>query len=188
MAQEALIYYGQRPDELDAELGQVGAHRRDVRMFATGRFTVTRSSMESKQLTASSLPSIVISSSGMATGGRVLHHLAKALPNPRNSVLFVGFQSEGTRGRALVDGAQTVKIHGREVPVAATIARLDGMSAHADQSEMLRWLGGFTSPPKATYLVHGELAAMTTLEQAIEQKLGWRVQMPAMNETVTLPD
>ena len=186
MAQEALIYYGQRPDELDAELGQVGAHRRDVRMFATGRFTVTRSSTESKQLTASNLPSIVISSSGMATGGRVLHHLARALPNPRNSVLFVGFQSEGTRGRRLVDGAQTVKIHGREVPVAATIARLDGMSAHADQSEMLRWLGGFTSPPAMTYLVHGELAAMTTLKQAIEQKPGWRAHMPAMNETVTI--
>jgi metallo-beta-lactamase family protein len=184
MAQEALTYYGQRLDELDADLTEAG---RDVRLFATKRFTVTRSSMESKQLTASSLPSIVISSSGMATGGRVLHHLAKALPDPRNTVLFVGFQSEGTRGRALVDGASTVKIHGREVPVGATIARLDGMSAHADQSEILRWLAGFTSPPKATYLVHGELAAMSTLEQAIEQKLGWRVGMPQMNETVTLP-
>jgi metallo-beta-lactamase family protein len=185
MAQEALTYYGQRLDELDAELGQQG---RDVRLFATKRFTVTRSGMESKQLTASSLPSIVISASGMATGGRVLHHLAKALPDPRNTVVFVGFQAEGTRGRALVDGAPTVKIHGRELPVAATIARLDGMSAHADQSELLRWLGYFTSPPKVTYLVHGEIPAMTTLKQAIEQKLGWNVSMPAMNETVTLPE
>jgi metallo-beta-lactamase family protein len=87
-----------------------------------------------------------------------------------------------------VDGAPTVKIHGRELPVAATIARLDGMSAHADQSELLRWLGYFTSPPKVTYLVHGEIPAMTTLKQAIEQKLGWNVSMPAMNETVTLPE
>ncbi len=183
MALEALQYYTQRRDELDDELSR---HGRSVRIFATKRFTATRSPQESKQVTASSLPSIVISSSGMATGGRVLHHLEQALPDARNTVLFVGFQAEGTRGRALVDGASEVKIHGRLVPVSATIARLDGMSAHADQSEILRWLGQFTAPPARTFLVHGEPAAMSTLEAAIEHRLDWRVDAPELNERVVL--
>lgn len=181
MALEALNFYSRRTDELDDEMSRRG---RAVRVFATKRFTVTRSSQESKQITASKLPSIVISSSGMATGGRVLHHLADALPDKRNTVLFVGFQAEGTRGRQLVDGASEVKIHGRLIPVHATIVRLDGMSAHADQSEILRWMTGFTRPPKVTYLVHGEPHAMEALHAAVTNALGWRVEIPQMNETV----
>jgi metallo-beta-lactamase family protein len=181
MAVEALNFYSRRTDELDDEMSQRG---RAVRVFATKRFTATRSSQESKQITASKLPSIVISASGMATGGRVLHHLADALPDRRNTVLFVGFQSEGTRGRQLVDGAREVKIHGRLIPVNATVVRLDGMSAHADQGEIIRWLTGFTSPPKVTYLVHGEPASMEALKTAIGSALGWRVEIPQMNETV----
>jgi metallo-beta-lactamase family protein len=181
MAQEALAFYGKRADELDDEMGQAG---RAVRMFATKRFTVTRSAQESKQVTASKLPSIVISASGMATGGRVLHHLEDALPSTRNTVLFVGFQSEGTRGRQLVDGAKEVKIHGRLIPVNATVVRLDGMSAHADQGEILRWLKGFEKPPAVTYLVHGELPAMEALKAHVASTLGWRVEVPQMNETV----
>jgi metallo-beta-lactamase family protein len=181
MALEALNFYSRRGDELDDELSQRG---RAVRMFATKRFTVTRSGQESKQITASKLPSIVISASGMATGGRVLHHLADALPDRRCTVLFVGFQAEGTRGRQLVDGAHEVKIHGRLIPVNATVVRLDGMSAHADQGEIIRWLTGFTSPPKVTYLVHGEPASMEALKTAIGGALGWRVEIPQMNETV----
>jgi metallo-beta-lactamase family protein len=181
MALEALNFYARRTDELDDEMARRG---RAVRVFATKRFTVTRSAQESKQLTASKLPSIVISSSGMATGGRVLHHLADALPDKRNTVLFVGFQAEGTRGRQLVDGASVVKIHGRLIPVNATVVRLDGMSAHADQSEILRWMTGFTAPPKVTYLVHGELAAMEKLKTVIADALQWRVEIPQMNETV----
>jgi metallo-beta-lactamase family protein len=181
MALEALNFYSRRTDELDDEMSRRG---RAVRIFATKRFTVTRSAQESKQITASKLPSIVISASGMATGGRVLHHLADALPDRRNTVLFVGFQAEGTRGRQLVDGATEVKIHGRSIPVQATVVRLDGMSAHADQSEIVRWLTGFTSPPKTTYLVHGEIASMEALKTAIGAALGWRVEIPQMNETV----
>src|SRR6185503_12085260 len=108
-------------------------------------------------------PAIVISSSGMATGGRVLHHLKAALPDKRNTVLFVGFQGEGTRGRQLVDGAPSVKIHGQTVPVVAHIAKIDSMSAHADSREILKWLRGFTKPPATTYLVHGEPRPMDTL-------------------------
>jgi metallo-beta-lactamase family protein len=181
MALEALNFYSRRTDELDDEMSRRG---RAVRIFATKRFTVTRSAQESKQITASKLPSIVISASGMATGGRVLHHLADALPDRRNTVLFVGFQAEGTRGRQLVDGATEVKIHGRSISVQATIVRLDGMSAHADQAEIVRWLTGFTSAPKTTYLVHGEIASMEALKTAIGAALGWRVEIPQMNETV----
>jgi metallo-beta-lactamase family protein len=147
---------------------------------------VVQSVEESKQLTASKLPGIVISSSGMATGGRVLHHLAKALPDPRNTVIFVGFQAEGTRGRDLVDGAREVKIHGRIIPVGATIARIDAMSAHADQQEILRWLSGFEKPPSQTFLVHGEPDAQETLKTAITQQPGWTVSIPSRGDTVTL--
>jgi metallo-beta-lactamase family protein len=181
MALEALNFYSRRTDELDDEMGRRG---RAVKVFATQRFTVTRSAQESKQITASKLPSIVISASGMATGGRVLHHLADALPDRRNTVLFVGFQAEGTRGRQLVDGATEVKIHGRAIPVNATVVRLDGMSAHADQAEIIRWLTGFKAAPKTTYLVHGEIASMEALKTAIGAALGWRVEIPQMNETV----
>jgi metallo-beta-lactamase family protein len=183
MAKEALRYYSQRMNELDPEMG---AHGRDVHVFATSRFKVVQSVEESKQLTASKLPGIVISSSGMATGGRVLHHLAKALPDPRNTVIFVGFQAEGTRGRDLVDGAREVKIHGRIIPVGATIARIDAMSAHADQQEILRWLGGFEKPPSQTFLVHGEPDAQETLKTAITAQPGWTVSIPSRGDTVTL--
>jgi metallo-beta-lactamase family protein len=179
MAKEALRYYSQRLNELDPEMGQ---HGREVKVFATARFKVLESAMESKQLTASNLPAIVISASGMATGGRVLHHLARALPDPKNTVMFVGFQAEGTRGRQLVDGAHEVKIHGRLISVGATIARVDAMSAHADQQEILRWLGGFEKPPKQTFLVHGEPTAQATLKQTIVDTLGWNVDIPDMGD------
>jgi metallo-beta-lactamase family protein len=179
MAKEALRYYSQRLNELDPEMGE---HGREVKVFATARFKVLESAMESKQLTASNLPAIVISASGMATGGRVLHHLARALPDPKNTVMFVGFQAEGTRGRQLVDGAHEVKIHGRLISVGATIARVDAMSAHADQQEILRWLGGFEKPPKQTFLVHGEPTAQATLKQTIVDTLGWNVDIPDMGD------
>jgi metallo-beta-lactamase family protein len=101
-------------------------------------------------------------------------------------VLFVGFQGEGTRGRQLVDGAPTVRIHGETIPVVAHIARIDSMSAHADAGEILRWLGGFRRPPSVTYLVHGEPAPMDALKARITSELGWRVETPADQATVTV--
>jgi metallo-beta-lactamase family protein len=137
-------------------------------------------------LTASRLPAIVISSSGMATGGRVLNHLERALPDARNTVLFVGFQAAGTRGRALVEGARQVKIHGTSVAVAAQVAQIESMSAHADADEILRWLRGFTRPPRMTYIVHGEPPAMAALGTAIGRELGWKTHAPDYLETVDL--
>jgi metallo-beta-lactamase family protein len=162
------------------------SHERQLCAFCTERFRTISSVAESKQLTQSKMPAIVISASGMATGGRVLHHLKAALPDSRNTVLFVGYQAAGTRGRQLVDGQKTVKIHGEMIPVQARVALVESMSAHADSNEILRWLGGFTQPPRLTFIVHGEPAAMDALSATILDKLGWTTKMPAHGETVEL--
>jgi metallo-beta-lactamase family protein len=181
MALEALRYYSARPQELDPDMRPA---RRDLSAFATRRFQEVHSTQQSKDLMRSKIPSIVISSSGMATGGRVLHHLKESLPDSRHTALFVGYQAEGTRGRQLVDGAREVKIHGEVVPVNARIERIDSMSAHADRGEILRWLGGFSRAPRTTYLVHGEPAPMDALKAQIEQQLGWTLRTPEYLEAV----
>jgi metallo-beta-lactamase family protein len=122
----------------------------------------------------------------MATGGRVLHHLKAALPDERNTVLFVGYQAAGTRGRALVDGERVVKIHGQEVPVRAQVELIETMSAHADSGEILRWLNGFRTPPRTTFIVHGELPSMMALQSSIRAKAGWTTKIPEHGETVEL--
>ena len=181
MAVHALSFYSGHEGELDEDV-RVGDGTN--RAYAPRNFHPVSTPKESKTITQSAGPAIVISASGMATGGRVLHHLSACLPDPRHTVLFVGFQAEGTRGRALVEGAKTVKIHGSMVPVAAHIARIDSMSAHADAEEILRWLGTFTTPPSQTYLVHGEPAAQDALQQRISQNLGWAVHIPQHGEKV----
>ena len=183
MAAEALRYYTARVSELDPDMRP---ERKHVSTFATARFQTIASPQQSKELTASRRSAVVISSSGMATGGRVLHHLAAALPDPRNTVLFVGFQAAGTRGRQLVDGAPEVKIHGRFVPVRARIAKIDSMSAHADRGEILRWLQLCPAPPERLCLVHGEPAPMDALKADVVQKLGWAVHTPGHLEQMTI--
>jgi metallo-beta-lactamase family protein len=131
-------------------------------------------------------PMIIISSSGMATGGRVLHHLRNRLPDPRNMVLLVGYQAEGTRGRALQDGKPEVKIHGRMVPVRAEIRQISGFSAHADQGELLRWLGGFQAAPRRLFLTHGEDGPRQVLADLVHQRLGWDVGLPRHLEVAEL--
>jgi metallo-beta-lactamase family protein len=184
MALEALKYYQQRADELDPDMqtprGQLSA-------FMTRRFQAVTRPQQSAELVASRIPSIVVSSSGMATGGRVLNHLKAALPNARNTVLFSGFQAEGTRGRKLLDGAREMKIHGEMIPVNAQIAQLHSMSAHADAGELLRWMGGFRRTPKMTYVVHGEPQAAETLAAAIGKQLGWQAHVADYLEAVELP-
>jgi metallo-beta-lactamase family protein len=159
---------------------------RQLCAFCTERFRTVSSAAESKQLTQSKVPAVIISSSGMATGGRVLHHLRATLPDPRNTVLFVGYQAAGTRGRRLVGGEPEVKIHGRMIPVHASVELIESMSAHADSTEIMRWLGGFTRPPKTTYLVHGEPTAMDALAASITTRLGWVVVTPLHGQSVAL--
>ncbi len=183
MATEALKYYSARVAELDPELRPTSGQ---VYAFATTRFQTIASPQQSKELTASRRPGIVISSSGMATGGRVLHHLAAALPDQRNTVLFVGYQAEGTRGRRLVDGAKDVRIHGHSIAVNASITKIDSMSAHADRGEILTWLGTLGSAPRRLCLVHGEPAPMDALKGLIQERLSWTPYTPGHGETIEL--
>jgi metallo-beta-lactamase family protein len=183
MAAEALRFYTARVAELDEEMRPL---QKDVSTFATARFQVVASAQQSKELTANRRSAIVISASGMATGGRVLHHLAAALPDKRNTVLFVGYQAAGTRGRALVDGADAARIHGHTVPVAARVAKIDSMSAHADRGEILRWLGTMPSPPGRLCLVHGEPGPMDALKATIQKQLGWQVHAPDHRERIVV--
>ena len=183
MAARALRFYSERLDELDDDLKPAV---RGLSAFATQRMTTVASVQQSIELVQSRRPAIVIASSGMATGGRVLHHLAASLPSSKNTVLFVGFQAAGTRGRHLVDGAQQVRIKGRDIPVAARIERIDSMSAHADAGEILRWLSGFSRPPSMTYLVHGEGPALEALYARIQRERQWPVRVAAHQEQVEL--
>ena len=119
-------------------------------------------------------------------GGRVVHHLEAGLHEPKNTVMFVGYQAAGTRGRLLVDGAKAVRMKGHDVAVASRIEKLDSMSAHADSAEILRWLGEFPKPPRMTYLVHGEPGPMDVLKAKIEEHLQWAVHTPQHLEEVAL--
>jgi metallo-beta-lactamase family protein len=210
MAIGALQFYSARLNELDADLavseappqrsglrgeGQTSRSSnsefrlrpqgmRHVSAFATTRLTVVASPRQSADLIASRQPSIVIASSGMATGGRVLRHLAATISSPKNTVMFVGYQAAGTRGRLLVDGATEIKLLGRIYPVAARVERIDSMSAHADYSESLRWLSGFTRPPSMTYLVHGDPLALAALAARITAEKQWPVHIAAHHERV----
>src|SRR6185503_11918620 len=123
---------------------------------------------DSKALDANRVPKVILSAAGMATGGRVLHHLKAYASDPRNLILFSGFQVPGTRGADMVAGAKEIKIHGEYIPVRAEVANLDMLSAHADADEILAWLRNFKSPPRMTYLVHGEPAASDALRKRIE--------------------
>jgi len=196
MAAAALAAYRKRIDELDPELSepeadpvrrsQAKAERR-VCGFCTAKLKVVTSIAESRAVQESSQPAIIISSSGMATGGRVLHHLERVLPDPKNTVLFSGYQAAGTRGRKLEEGARYVRMHGQDIPVKARIERLDSMSAHADSNEIMRWLGQFPRPPALTCLVHGEPEPMDVLRARIEKELGWTVRTPEPGERVEIP-
>ena len=132
----------------------------------------------SKTLNDMRYPMIVIASSGMATGGRILHHLAHSLPDSRNTVLFVGYQAEGTRGRSLLEGARQLKIHGQMVDVRAEIKMLGQFSAHADYAEILRWLRNFKRAPKGVFIVHGEPEPRRALKEKIIHEFGWSVALP----------
>jgi metallo-beta-lactamase family protein len=122
----------------------------------------------------------------MATGGRVLHHLARFLPDPANTVIFVGFQASGTRGRRLLDGEDEIRIHGQLIPARAAIESVGSLSAHADANEIMRWLAGFSRPPKKTFIIHGEPDAAQALRDRVEKEMGWNAVIPTYQETVEL--
>lgn len=141
---------------------------------------------ESKALNEIKKKAIIISASGMATGGRILHHLRHRLPSRKDTILFIGHQAEGTRGRKILDGNPTVKIHGEDVPIKARVENISGFSAHADYNEILAWLMGFNRPPQKTFIVHGEPDASSSLAEKINTRLGWDVVIPQFQESFPL--
>lgn len=142
---------------------------------------------ESKALNVKPGPMIIVSASGMATGGRVLHHIRARASDERNAILIVGYQAEGTRGKRLLDGERTLKMHGMIVPISCKVIPLRGFSAHADQKEILDWLRSFPSPPLRTFVTHGEASSAAALKTAIERELSWSAAAPQYGETVDLP-
>jgi metallo-beta-lactamase family protein len=154
--------------------------------FDTGDLHEVHDVEASKALAHLPHPSIIVSASGMASGGRVLHHLARVLPDPRNSVILVGFQAAGTRGRSLADGCDELKMFGSYVRVRAEIADIGSFSVHADHDELLAWLGSATRQPDMTYLVHGEPGGAETLRADIEARLDWPAVVASAGERVLL--
>jgi metallo-beta-lactamase family protein len=146
----------------------------------------TRRVEESKQINEVKEPCVILSASGMLTGGRVLHHLMQRLPDARNAVLLAGYQAEGTRGRALQEGAKSIRIFGQDVAARAEVVMLSELSAHAGRSELLRWLGGFAAAPKKTFLVHGEPSGLEALRSAVTTQFHWTAEVPAYKERVEL--
>jgi len=184
MAIQATAIYASHPEEHDRELTDIVAEGQ--RPFATQRISLCRTVEASKRLNDTAGPGIIIAGSGMATGGRILHHLRRLLPERSTTVLFVGYQAAGTRGRLLRDGARTIKMLGQVVPVAARIMVSDAYSAHADRAEILRWLHGFTRPPSMTYVVHGEPSAASALRDAIAHELHWPATAAEDGQRVTV--
>ncbi|HLZ73316.1 MAG TPA: MBL fold metallo-hydrolase [Dehalococcoidia bacterium] len=172
------------PEEYDAEMAE--RIRNGSSPLEPHGLTIVRSAEESKKLNAVTGPAIIIAGSGMATGGRILHHLEHHLDDPRTTVLFAGYQGEGTLGRQLLDGATQVNMYGHTVPVRAQIMDVQGLSAHADRGEVLRWLKQALRPPRRLFLVHGEPASAAALQSLIEQQLGWMVSVAQLGERIAL--
>jgi len=153
--------------------------------FNPGTLEEMNSTEQSKSLNGRSESGIIISASGMATGGRVVHHLANMLPDSKNTVMLVGFQATGSRGRALEQGAKTIRIHGDQIPVNAHIAKVESFSVHADSDELIRWLGGIEKPERA-FVVHGEPDSSNFLAQRITNELGWKAEVPQFGRAIPL--
>ncbi|MGB7666736.1 MAG: MBL fold metallo-hydrolase, partial [Candidatus Acidiferrales bacterium] len=144
---------------------------------------MTRTVEESKKINDVKTACIIMSASGMCTGGRILHHLEQRLPDARNVVIFAGYQADGTLGRYLLSGGKAARIYGKMIPVGAEIQEVSQFSAHGDRTELVRWLSGFTAPPKRLFLTHGEPAAAQAFSGTVQQKLNWRVTVPAQGDS-----
>jgi metallo-beta-lactamase family protein len=142
---------------------------------------------QSKAIAGLHMPSVIISASGMATGGRVLHHLKRLAPDPENHIVFAGFQAGGTRGARIVAGEREVKIHGEWYPVRASVTQLEGFSAHADADELIAWMAAIKRPPGEVWIVHGEPQAADALRVRIKETFGWSARVPEHLETVEVP-
>jgi metallo-beta-lactamase family protein len=178
MAVDVTRIYAAHPEGQRVALGNLGG-----RSLLHGRFVhLHRRTEESKALNSLKGPAVIISSSGMLAGGRILHHCRVRLPHPENTLLITGYQAAGTLGRALLDGANVVRIHKGEVPVLAEVRDLKGLSGHADTDEMMRWLSGVEAPPKAVFLTHGEAEAAFALAARVARERGFVTHVPDLGE------
>ncbi len=184
MAIKATKLYSKHTEIYDEEANKLKNEGTDV--LLTRRTEFTESVDASKRVNAMDQPCIIISASGMLTGGRILHHLLRRLPLKKNSVVFVGYQAEGTRGRALQRGNDKIKIHGQQVKSAASIETISDFSAHADYNEILAWLKDFKKAPRQTFIVHGEPESSKNLQELIKDQLGWYTHIPVYEEEVEL--
>jgi metallo-beta-lactamase family protein len=185
MAVDAFEIFYKHTEEHDLEMNRLKAEGKNP--LRTQNVSFVRSVQDSKAINDHNYPAVIVSANGMATGGRIVHHLMHRLPDARNSVVFVGFQAAGTRGRYLVEGAKTVRIYGVDYPVRAEIHSIEDFSAHGDYSEILRWLGFFKAAPKKTFLVHGEPRAIVAMKEHIRESLPeWPVAIPKYTETFEL--
>ena len=184
MAIDVTDLYCRHPEDHDLDMKTLMDERRCP--LCCKQYHLVRTALESKALNDRSGPMIIISASGMATGGRVLHHLKMRLPDADTTVLLPGFQAAGTRGRALQEGARELRIHGQSVPIRANVVTLDGFSAHADRDEILRWVAGFERPPRRIFTVHGEPSASRAPAGTLHERLGWNASVAIDGETVVL--
>jgi metallo-beta-lactamase family protein len=147
---------------------------------------MTRTVEESRALNSLRYPAVIVSASGMATGGRVLHHLKALGPDRRNTIVFAGYQAGGTRGARLLSGERNIRIHGEDVTISAEVVSLPGMSAHADAGQLIQWLSTAPKPPRGVYLNHGEAGPADALRQRIEHELGWSAIVPRLSQSVEI--
>ena len=182
MAVDAMEVFRKHRDEHDfSEAKMQGV----AESLASPFVRMAKTADESKAINGHHGAGIVIASSGMMNGGRILHHLARRLPDPKTTVLVAGYQAKGTRGRSLIEGAEFLRIHGRDVPVRAAVRKVDALSGHADRHELDRWLGSMAAPQR-TFLVHGEPPAAAALAEFIRSRRGWNVHIPKLGEHAEL--
>jgi metallo-beta-lactamase family protein len=172
------------PEEHDLEM--TALEQKGIDPLGTHNVKFVRDAQESRSLNTNPVPKIIIAASGMCTGGRIMHHLSHRISDPSNTVLFVGYQAEGTLGRYLKDGAKETKILGMRVVVRARIDSIEQFSAHADYKEELRWLASLEKPPRAVFITHGEEPARKSLSEKISAQLGWKTILPEYLQTFEL--
>jgi metallo-beta-lactamase family protein len=186
MALAALDFYRDAVEKDAPELRDGVAEKwKAIDHFDPGNLSEMRTVEESKSLNDITETSIIISASGMGTGGRVVHHMANMLPDPKNTVILVGYQAAGSRGRSLEEGQPTVKIHGKWIPVHAAIVKMESFSVHADSDELIAWLGNIKMPKKV-FVVHGEPDSEVALAVRLRDEMHWSVEIPKSEETYEL--
>jgi metallo-beta-lactamase family protein len=184
MATRVTEVFAHYPGYLDAEMRDLIA--RDASPFDLASLVMARTAEESKAINAIRGTAVIIAGAGMCTGGRIKHHLVRNLPRPESTVLFVGYQANGTLGREILDGVKRVRVLGNEVPVRARVARIGGFSAHADRDELLRWAASLRRKPRGAFVVHGEPEVAEGFSRTLAERTGWQTSVPSAGDAVAL--